>query len=239
MLLLVILSGYEVTGQEAKSTASDANSVQHLEKDGYTLYQKSPENALPTFKNVAKLYAYQQDYKKAGLTYLNIAGIYDENLGKPDSALIYAQESLRIWQEANDSLQQANLYKYIGLLEGKLGNIEKGKAAIQKAIDLYKTLEFDQGLHVAKFNLANVYFQENDYQSSKELFQETIEFWRSKEDWGRVFTNNLFGIELYAMMDDSEGVRKLIEENKTLAPDAKLNEYLKRKFDELLLKYGE
>ncbi|MEZ5058367.1 MAG: tetratricopeptide repeat protein [Saprospiraceae bacterium] len=239
MLLLVILSGFEVTGQEPKSTAVESNSAQKIEKDGYTLYQKSPEDALPTFKNVAKLYAYQKDYKKAGLTYLNIAGIYDENLGKPDSALIYAHESLQIWQEANDSLQQANLYKYIGLLEGKLGQFEKGKTAIQKAMKLYQILEFEEGLNVAKFNLANVYFQEKDYTNSKNLFQETINFWKEKGDAGRVFINNLFGIELYAAMNDAEGVKHLIDENKTLAPDAKLNDYLKRKFEELVAKYGK
>jgi tetratricopeptide (TPR) repeat protein len=239
MLLLVILSGFEVTGQEPKSTSASSNSTQKMEKDGYTLYQKSPEDALPTFKNVAKLYAYQKDYEKAGLTYLNIAGIYDENLGKPDSALNYAKESLQIWQEANDSLQQANLYKYIGLLEGKLGHFEKGKAAIQKAMDLYQILEFEQGLHVAKFNLANVYFQEKDFTNSKKLYKETIEFWKEKGDLGRVFINNLFGIELYAAMDNPEGVQELIHENKTLTPDAKLNDYLKKRFEELVSKYGE
>jgi len=224
---------------ETKNTTTPKVNLEELEKQGFAAFQKNPKDAIPIFIEVANRAAVAKDVKKTGLTNLNIANIYDEYVDKKDSALWYANQSLKVWKQADDTLQQANLYKYIGLLQGKLGSIDKAKTNIETAISFYEKKNFMEGKAVAEFNLADVYLQAGDTKKSMNLFYKSTKYWKEKEKMDRVFSNNLFGIELFGKMGAKENIKMLIEENNKLLPTLKLNDFLKNKYDDLLKQYED
>lgn len=187
-------------------------SVEEKEHRAFRIYQDSARLAIQMFVEVADLYEKANNMKKVGLTNLNIANIYDEHLGNQKKALAYAKKAFAIWETLKDTLQMANLLKYVGLLEGRVGNLEKAKEAIDEAISLYKVQGFEQGLAVSRINLADVYFQEGGYLESERLFLMAKEYWNKKGDLGRVFTNNLLGIAIYEQLKKPDKREALIRE---------------------------
>jgi len=221
--------------QVKKEPAKEAKpiDIEALEKEGFDQFAKNPKKAIEIFEKVSEEYLKRGNNKKAGFTNLNISSIYDEYLNDFDAALKYADKSLEIWKQEKDTLQQANLYKYCGLLKGKLGKYDLAKADIATAIKLYKQKDFKQGVAVSEFNLSQIYYEENNLALSEKYYLSSIAFWESKNDMDRVFTNNLFGIELYRKQAKEAKANDLIKENEGLAKSLKLNEYLINKFAEL------
>ncbi len=242
LVVLILAIGFlscntEADKNEEKSTTNQTD-VKTLEAEGFNLFQENPGKAIAIFQEVSSKYIEEKNYIKAGLTNLNIANIYDEYLSKPDSALYFSKKSLSIWKSIDDTLQQANLYKYIGLLKGKLGDYKSAKKDIHQAIKFYESVPFEQGIAVSQFNLANVYFEEGNKEESISLHEKALAFWKAQDDKNRIFTNNLFGIELYAKYGEEKKVEALIKENQDLAKSISLNDFLKNRFEELVKKYG-
>lgn len=209
-----------------------------LEQQGFKLFQENPQKAIPIFQEVAIAYQDVGNYKKAGITNLNIANIYDEHSNRIDSALIYAEKSLRIWTEHNDSLQIANLYKYIGLLKGKIGKFDEATTAIQEAIKIYQAKAFEQGIAVSEFDLADVYFRAKKYEESERLFAKSKAFWVTQNNQDRVYTNNILGIRLFEQTAKPTAVKQLIEENIAIEKRIALNDFIKNKFEAVKKEVG-
>lgn len=139
-----------------------------------------------------------------------------------------------MWKVKNDTLQMANLYKYIGLLKGRLGEFEEAKTDIQQAIRMYQSVGFEQGIAVSEFNLAEVYFLEGNYMESEALFSKSKEFWSGMRDMGRVFISNLLGIRICRATGDVGQASQLIEENREILNQTNLNEFIVNRFNELV-----
>jgi len=226
-LLISCNNSKQPNGHSDKANKID---IEKLEKEAFEKYQESPIAALPIFKQVANEYERLENYKKAGFTNLNIANIYDEHKNQVDSALLFSQKSLEIWEAQNDSLQIANLFKYIGFLKGRKGQFEEAKTDIHNAIKMYQELEFDQGTAVSEINLADVYYRQKDYDNSLRLFHKSTEYWNKTNDLSRVYTNNILGIKIYHALHDSKKTQQLIEENESIEQQIQINEYMKMKF---------
>jgi len=168
------------------------------------------------------------------LTNLNIANIYEEHLNQVDSALLYSKKSLEIWKAEKDSMQIANLYKYIGLLNGKKGQFSAAKSAIQQAITMYQHQGFEQGIAVSEINLADTYFREKAYDKSIVHFNNSKAFWIQKDNKARVYTDNILGIKIFAAMKRATVVDRLIEENRKIAQEMEVNSFSKTKFEKLI-----
>jgi len=238
-LFLLIIAAFacnEPIDKKVSEPKMSQEEVETLEKKGFELFQNEPAKANTVFQKVALEYEQLGNFKKAGITNLNIANIYDERLNKLDSALIFSKKSLAIWQSQNDTLQMANLHKYIGLLHGKLGSFEKAKSAINEALSLYEEVGFEQGIAVSQINLADVYFRADKFHESEKYLKIANAFWESKGDKGRIFANNLLGIELYQKMGDKEKLEAVIQENQKIDKEIELNAFVKEKFEELLNK---
>lgn len=233
--LLFLLSYCACTPKKKTATPKPLVELESLEQEAFQLFQEQAGDAIPLFQQLAERYSAKENHLKAGITYLNIANIYDEHLTELDSAVLYANRSLDIWKDLNDSLQQANIYKYRGRLQGRLGNFLVAKSDIDMAMQLYKLLEYEEGLTVSKFNLADVLFQEGELAKSATLYEETIAFWRKKGNSQRVFTNNLFGIRLYRKMEEQTKVAQLITENQQIQKTTNIAPIVQQWFDELLV----
>jgi hypothetical protein len=105
---------------------------------------------------------------------------------------------------------------------------------IQQAISMYQTVGFDQGVAVSEFNLADVYFRARNYKESESLFLRSTEFWKRNGGSGRVFTNNILGIQIYQSIEDKAKVEQLIEENKAILNQIELDEFIINRFTDLL-----
>lgn len=224
------------SSSDTKNTSVENGKVdiEELEKRGFEVYQKMPKDAIPIFKQVASEHERLKDLKKAGITNLNISNIYDEYLNEIDSALIYAEKSLEIWRSKKDSMQMANLYKYLGLLKGKKEQFEEAKSYIQKAIKIYNSLDFEEGIAVSEINLADTYFREKDFEKSLLYFNNSKVFWLQKNDKGRIYTDNILGIKIFAAVKKYEQVEILINENKKIEEETVVNSFAKSKFNELI-----
>jgi tetratricopeptide (TPR) repeat protein len=235
IFLALLIGSCTSPSPQPKNTPAEKMTVnvQELEQKGFDLYQESPVEAIPIFQQVASTYETNGNLPKAGITYLNIANIYDEHAAQMDSALIYAEKALAIWNLQQDTLQLANLYKYVGLLKGRVGSLEAGKKDIELAIDLYQQLAFGPGVAVSQLNLAEVYLREGHYAASESLFTQSKAFWQTDGDLGRVFTTNLLGIQLYHQLSDSKQLELLIAENEAILERIQMDAYNRDRFDAL------
>lgn len=244
IVLFFVLLVYSCGKQQATETVKKeeipketVKTPKELEKEAIKIYQENPDSALLIFKDLIDFYEKENNTTKASFSSLSVASIYDENLNQPDSALVYANQSLDMWKKENDNLQVANLLKYVGLLEGKIGNYEAATQHIDEAIVLYNALDFKEGLAVANFNLAQVYVEKGEHKKGAKLLEEATDFWRKAYNKDRIFTNNLFAIELYGKTGDTRNLKKRIKENKDILSENKVKRFLEKKFEELLVKY--
>jgi tetratricopeptide (TPR) repeat protein len=230
----LLISCSTSTENKSNSDEIDKVNIQELEKLGFESYQDSPIKSIQLFKEVAMEYEKTENYKKAGFTNLNIANIYDEYIENIDSALVYSKKALKIWKTQNDTLQMANLYKYIGLLKGKSDEIDEAKSDIQQAIMMYQKVGFEQGVAVSEFNLADVNFRNKDYEGSMDHLNNSTDFWKKKKDYTRIYTNNILGIRIYSATNNHKRVEALIEENIVIEQKTNINDFAKNMFDDLI-----
>jgi tetratricopeptide (TPR) repeat protein len=120
------------------------------------------------------------------------------------------------------------------LLNGRLGKIDEAKSDIHQAIRMYENIGFGQGVAVSEINLAEVYFMTQNYMESEALFSKSKAFWKSNGDLGRVFTNNMLGIQIYAEIGDIDKAGKLIKENEEIMNQTELDGFIKNRFNELI-----
>ncbi len=236
-LVVFVLFAYGCKSEPDQPNTNKSTSnldVAVLESEAMKKYQEAPINAIPIFKKVAAIHERESNVIKAGITNLNIANIYDEHLNQIDSALSYANKSLKIWKGKNDSMQMANLLKYIGLLQGKKSDYDDAIRSITSALSLYEELDFPQGRAVSKFNLANVYFEMKDYPRSLEHLTSAKSFWNTKSDYGRIYSNNILAIKIYHKMNDPKNVHLLIKENIQIEKDGDIHKFNKKQFHDVL-----
>jgi len=147
----------------------------------------------------------------------------------------YFIDDYKIWICACNKIYCLNLpHKYIGFLNGKLGQFDDAKSAIHEAIAIYSNQEFEQVVAVSQINLAGVYFREKEYDESIKYFSKSKDFWTRINDLGRIYTDNILGVKIYAEMERAEEVDMLIKENKEIEKEINVNTFVKTKFDELL-----
>lgn len=116
---------------------------------------------------------------------------------KYDSARMAIEQALSIWQHINDTLNQANLLKYLGYLNGRLGYFEKAKNQIAKAIILFDLKHDESGVAVSLYDLAQVYEYENKIDSAILLTQRSLVFWKQRNVAGRIVGLNNHLINLF------------------------------------------
>lgn len=231
LISLLIISCHETTQKIEKVKAV---SVEELEQQAISYYKDDPRAAIKIFEEIVQKARASSDFKKASQSNLNIASIYDEELNQKDQALKFGYESLSDCFTIKDTLQMANLYKYIGLLEGKLGRYQKAEENISTAIDLFAKKVHERGVAVCHINMAEVKWLAGEFSSSEQYFNKSKNFWISVANKSRIFDNNLLGIQLYGTTDDQVKHRALVEENSRIMKEEVIDEFLVNKFRRIL-----
>ncbi|WP_194767507.1 tetratricopeptide repeat protein [Tamlana sp. I1] len=85
---------------------------------------------------------------------------------KLDSALFYAEESLKVSKEINSQKLQAEALESIGILEQGLGNYSNALSAAFKALTIYEALHLTENQAAVQTQIATVYCALHEYNSS-------------------------------------------------------------------------
>ncbi len=217
---------------ERQSMSKDE--VEDLEKEAFALFQKDPRSALPAFKKILEGFQQLDQNVKVARANLNIANIYDEHLNQIDSAQVYAQASLSIWKQENDSMQVANLLKYVGLLYGKAGQFKQAELNMKRAIRMYTSLGFEEGIAVSKHNLADVYLRKGNLHQSLSILKESTSFWRAQGNQGRVYSNNILEIEIQNLLGENDSVQALLSENNVISKETELDDLIVSRYEQMI-----
>ena len=179
MSLILVAMAYSCSNMsrtEASEKEQGALTPEEAERKALDVFRESPEDAVQLFRQAALGYKAQDNPAKSGILNLNVANIYDEYLHLPDSALVYSKKSLAIWQAMKDTMQMANIYKYIGLIEGRTGRYSSAKSNINKAIYLYSLKNFQAGIAVSQINLSEVLLHEKNLSESLKYFIKSTDY---------------------------------------------------------------
>src|SRR5690606_25906102 len=132
------------------------------EKLGIYHFSRDAAKSIEHYNRAFKFYTELGKHKKAAFCSNNIAFVFDEGMHDDKQALEAGQKALQLWQQQGDTMQQANMYKYIGLLQGRLGQYAPAKLSIDTAIRLFTAQNFIKGVAVSYFDMANVLLEEKD-----------------------------------------------------------------------------
>jgi hypothetical protein len=113
-------------------------------------------------------------------------------------ALPHIEKAIDFWVSIRDTMNEANLRKYRGMMLGFLDRFEEGKKEIHLAYDLFgKSTSDKQYPIVCLYTLSLLYERENRLDSA--LYYEKIvnDFYLSINNEDRLFTSNTHLINLY------------------------------------------
>jgi two-component system, NarL family, sensor kinase len=140
-------------GQITSNYQQHLNSIDSLKK----LNAQTPE---PTSKK-ARIYMYLTDF------YLDIM--------KLDSSLIYAQEGIRIAQEAKDYAAEARMWGLMASSTYHSGDFEQGIEWATKSLEVALKTKKDS-IIFSRYNILGLlYLETNKYQEAKSYFEKSLE----------------------------------------------------------------
>ena len=187
--VLINLFIFNLCGQDLNN--SEADSLRNL---GSSFYERNPEKCIILLDRAAIFYENVGNKKQQALCYQNIAFAYFEKLDKVDSAICFIDKAIPIWIEIQDPINLANIFKYLGMLQGKKGEFTKGIESIRQAVALFDKGKIYSGIAVSYFDLASLYESANQLDSSNYYLYKNKEYFESVKDTGRIFrvNNKLF-----------------------------------------------
>ena len=162
ILLLVLAQSsvclYAQVTRDKKQSVQAADSINTLakafQKTGNESYMKGDgEQAVESFRKAHDLYLQNDNTKARAICLHSIAFAYDELMHNDREALNYVEESIIIHRKIGDTLEMANMYKYAGMLKGRLGMYSQAKADVDMAISLFRQKKYEPGVAVSMFDL--------------------------------------------------------------------------------------
>jgi len=165
--------------------------------------------------------------KKEATTCLqNIAFAYEEQKHDYDNAMKFTKRAITARAEMKDTLQLANMLKYQCFLYGKQHNFAEGKKSADKAMQLYGAKNYKPGLAVTWRDLAILYEEEHNYDSSIAWMKKSLEIWESPEEKAgadsRIFGISSDLIRIYAKAGQPEDAEFMVYKNEQ-ADASKMN----------------
>lgn len=151
--------------------------------------------------------------------------VLEENEGDYLNALTFIEEAIPVWIALRDTSMEANLYKFKGLLLGKLHRFEEAKKAIKKAISLYTKINQPFGIAVSKFDLAMVYDSENKIDSAFYNAHLALEYWESEAETERIFLIHNYLTYLYLKSGNIFKANELQFRNEKIAKTTELRNF--------------
>jgi hypothetical protein len=199
LAIAIFLINFSLANSFAQTSDCEVRIIEFLKSDAHSLSGEQKRKILSCIFQIQ-----------------NQGFLYDEQECKYDSALIKIETALAAWEHLHDTLSQANLLKYMGYLNGRLGNMALGKQQIAKAISLYKAKSAEFGIAVSLFDLAKVYTFDNKLDSAVHFSKEAKAYWVTQDDPSRLLVVNNHLIYLAGISEIKSTFEALIVENNLL-----------------------
>lgn len=213
LLFVMFLAKSEATSQ----TIITADSLKNI---AYTYYDTNPTKSIEYNDSAIQIYKQFDDNRNLALCYQNVCFAYYEKLDNPKEAQSFAIKSIDSWHLEQDTLAEANMIKYLGLVQGDLGLFSEAKSNIKKAIFLFDTKGFKAGVAVSNHNLGLIYKQEGKMDSCIYYLNLNKRFFASMNQYKRVFGVNNELLECYLQLNNLDEAEKIFNSNKEI-----FNEY--------------
>jgi tetratricopeptide (TPR) repeat protein len=137
------------------------------------------------------------------------------------NALMQIDKALYIWVSLKDTLSEANLRKFRGLLLGHLKRYKEAESEAKKAISLYDLKNFKQGVAVSQHDLSLIFDLEGKIDSALHYENKSNFFWNNKGDTSRIIVSNNQLIHLFCQSKDFSKAEKIQNQSENLIKNSK------------------
>jgi len=189
---------------------------------GNYFYSRNADSCIAYNQLAFRLFKNAGDEKRAAICLHSIGFAYDEEKQQPASALQYIEQSLPIHRNLNDTLELANMYKYMGMLKGKLNRFAEAKQDVNLAIQYFAAKEYKPGIAVSHFDMAQVFAAENNTDSAIAYLSLAKQYWLASNNAGRIFGLNNYFFEIYFKAGMPAGAARVLQENENLLAREKI-----------------
>lgn len=217
-------------------SSDNLQKCQIKDKLGIYYYAINYEKSITYFKAAADCYKTNNNRLEANC-YLNIAAIYDEQLGQNKPAIAALYQSLEAAERHKDTLHQATVLKYIGALKGREKDFGGGKIVVKRAIKLFESKNFEQDVAVCYYDLGEVYFYENKLDSCIFSLQTAKKMQTNFNNLGRVFGINNFLIKTYLKQKDFKKLEEINKENEGNIGNTKVDDFIRKVYYKTIVEY--
>ncbi len=189
---------------------------------GNYFYSRNADSCIAYNQLASRLFKNAGDEKRAAICLHSIGFAYDEGKQQPAYALQYIEQSVPIHRHLNDTLELANMHKYMGMLKGKLGRFAEAKQDVDLAIQYYAAKEYKPGIAVSHFDMAQVFAAENNTDSAIAYLSLAKQYWLVSNNAGRIFGLNNYFFETYFKAGMHTDAARVLQENEALLAKEKI-----------------
>ena len=183
---------------------------------GQCYYKTNADKAIIYFIKANDLYSKVKNKKKAAFCLQNIAFTYDERKHDFSNAAIYARGAVQGYREIRDTMQQANMQKYLCYLLGRTHHFAEAKENAADAITLFTAMKFTRGVAVSYRDLAIVYVEEHKSDSAISLLLAAKNIWKEYNDTFRLFDINNELLNEYNTLNRQKDALAVFFENRSM-----------------------
>lgn len=183
---------------------------------GNYFFSRNADSCIAYNQLAFQLFKNAGDEKRAAICLHSIGFAYDEGKHQPNNALQYIEQSVPIHRNLNDTLELANMYKYMGMLKGKLNRFAEAKQDVNLAIQYYAAKEYKPGIAVSHFDMSQVFVAESNTDSAIAYLSLAKQYWLVNNNAGRIFGLNNYFFETYFKAGMSADATRVLQENEAL-----------------------
>ncbi len=230
-LLILTIASINLYSQEI--LVAENNKADSLVKVSYQFYESKPETFISLNKAAFLLYKKSDSKKEMAQVLQNLAFVYTEKIKDYKLANTNITLSIGLWKELNNTLQEANLLKYKGMINGYLKNYNTAKRDIRLAIKKFKELNYSNGIYISYLDLAKVYEQESKLDSSIYYANLNKKYFEEQKDTFRIFTVNNNLINYYLHSKEYNKAKEISVSNKQMLSSDKVKESDREEFKKI------
>lgn len=177
----------------AKKSDSYGKGLVYQQMGSY-YYTRQPDTCIQYELKAYELLLQAGDKKTAAFCLHSIGFAYDEMKNDYKNALKYIEHSIGIHHELKDTVELGNMYKYTGMLKGKLGRYTEAHKDIDSAFYYFRKVAYAQGVAVCYYDKAMVYKSEGNTDSALIYLSGAYHYWYNESDNKRIANSRLFNI---------------------------------------------
>ena len=203
------------------------------EQLGQYYFKRHADKSIEYSKKAHTFYVEVNNKKRSALCLQNISFALDEQKHDIPEAIQYAKLAVQAQTELKDTLSQANMYKYIGFLEGKVHNFTDAKKNESIAIELFTRKKFMRGVAVCYRDLATAYEEESNLDSCITNIMLAKNIWDGYHDTARLFDANNILLRVYISLNKLKDAEIVFQKNESMINSDAIQD-MRRAYSELL-----